>query len=158
MTMQADDQVSAVLKWLRENNLVCDPPTPPADALLDGLQHVSKGTFAAMFLRSYQHRITQTCLKLITKLDPPKKDLVRVYVHDNGTVDLLDFTMPSTCGKERRGLQQSEVPTWIMEAISMLRIAPEGDLVEDIGFKVSDQLYYLVDISQRKGESNERNE
>jgi len=72
-------------------------------------------------------------------------DVIRVCVREDGTIDLLDFSLPSRTGRERNGLPQEEVPRWIMETISMLRIAKENDLVPELGFKVSDTVYYVLD-------------
>lgn len=75
----------------------------------------------------------------------PITDIIRVCVREDGTIDLLDFSLPSRTGRERNGLPQEEVPRWIMETISMLRIAKENDLVPELGFKVSDTVYYVLD-------------
>jgi hypothetical protein len=32
-----------------------------------------------------------------------------------------------------------------MQAVSMLRIAKEGDLIKSVGFKVSDRLYFIAE-------------
>jgi hypothetical protein len=82
------------------------------------------------------------------------KDIIRVEVNDNGTVNLLDFTLPSKSGMKREGIPQEDVEPWIMQSISMLRITEENNLVPELGFKVSDQLYYILN---REGETfNER--
>jgi hypothetical protein len=75
----------------------------------------------------------------------PGNDVIRVLVNDDGTVNLLDFTLARRSARERKNLAQKDVPVWIMETISMLRIAKEGDLVPGLGFKVSDCLYYIVE-------------
>ena len=77
------------------------------------------------------------------------KDVIRVEVNDDGTVNLLDFTMPSKAGMKRLNVPQEDVDTWIMESLSMLRITSENDLVPELGFKISDQLYYILN---REGE------
>lgn len=77
------------------------------------------------------------------------QDALRVQVNDDGTINLLDFTMPSMKGRERRNIPQVDVPKWVMESISMLRITEEGSFVADLGFKVTDSLYY---ISNKEGE------
>ena len=79
----------------------------------------------------------------------PKKDVIRVEVNDDGTVNLLDFTLPSKAGMKRFNIPQEGVEKWIMESISMLRIAETNDLVPELGFKVSDTLYYILN---REGE------
>ena len=84
------------------------------------------------------------------------KDIIRVEVNDNGTVNLLDFTLPSKSGMKRDDIPQEDVEPWIMESISMLRITEANSLVPELGFKVSDQLYYILN---REGETfNERSE
>ena len=74
---------------------------------------------------------------------------LRVHVNEDGTIDLLDFTMPSMKGREQHNIPQVNVPKWIMESISMLRITEAGSFVADLGFKVTDSLYY---ISNKEGE------
>ena len=78
-----------------------------------------------------------------------KKDVIRVEVNDDGTVNLLDFTLPSKAGMKRFNIPQDGVEKWIMESISMLRITDENNLVPELGFKVSDTLYYILN---REGE------
>jgi hypothetical protein len=76
-------------------------------------------------------------------------DVIRVEVNDDGTVNLYDFTLPSKGGMKRLDMPQEDVEPWIMETISMLRIANQNDLVPELGFKVSDTLYYILN---REGE------
>ena len=68
------------------------------------------------------------------------KDIIRVEVNDDGTVNLLDFTLPSRGGMRRDNIPQEDVEPWIMESISMLRITEANSLVPELGFKVSDTL------------------
>lgn len=76
-------------------------------------------------------------------------DVIRVEVNDDGTVNLYDFTLPSKGGIKRLNMAQEDVEPWIMETISMLRITNENDLIPELGFKVSDTLYYILN---REGE------
>lgn len=76
-------------------------------------------------------------------------DVIRVEVNDDGTVNLYDFTLPSKGGMKRLDIPQEDVEKWIMETISMLRIANTNDLVPELGFKISDTLYYILN---REGE------
>lgn len=76
-------------------------------------------------------------------------DVIRVEVNDDGTVNLYDFTLPSKGGVKRLNMAQEDVEPWIMETISMLRITNENDLIPELGFKVSDTLYYILN---REGE------
>ena len=77
---------------------------------------------------------------------------LRVTVNPDGTIDLLDFRLVKDGDTIRTGLRQEDVPTWIIESISMLRIANERDLVPGLGFKISDHVYYIVD---KTGATNE---
>ena len=80
------------------------------------------------------------------------KDTLRVEFNEDGTVNLLDFSMPSMNGRERFNVPQEDVATWIIQTASMLRITNNGELVPNLGFKVSDNLYYMIN---REGESDE---
>jgi len=71
-------------------------------------------------------------------------DVTRVEINDDVTLNLFDFTLPSQRGRRLINVSQEHVEPWIMEAISMLRIAECSDLVPALGFKVSDQLYYVL--------------
>ena len=79
-------------------------------------------------------------------------ETLRVEFNEDGTVNLLDFSMPSMNGRERHNVPQEEVAPWIIQAASMLRMTEDGVLVPTLGFKVSDNLYYMVN---REGESDE---
>jgi predicted RNA-binding protein len=76
-------------------------------------------------------------------------DVIRAEVNDDGTVNLYDFTLPSKGGMKRLDMPQEDVEPWIMESISMLRIVETNDLVPELGFKISDTLYYILN---REGE------
>ena len=76
-------------------------------------------------------------------------DVMRVEVNENGTVNLYDFTLPSKGGVKRLNMSQEDVDPWIMQTISMLRITDENNLIPELGFKVSDTLYYILN---REGE------
>jgi hypothetical protein len=80
------------------------------------------------------------------------KDTLRVEFNEDGTVNLLDFDMPSMNGRERHNVPQDEVAPWIIQTASMLRMTEQGELVPTLGFKVSDNLYYMIN---REGESDE---
>jgi len=97
--------------------------------------------FATYSLRRWMRMIEEGLIKT--------KDVIRVEINDDGTVDLLDFTLPTKAGMKRINVPQEDVETWIMESVSMLRITESNDLIPTLGFKVSDQLYYILN---REGE------
>ena len=76
-------------------------------------------------------------------------DALRVRINEDGTVDLMDFNLPSDSGRERNNLSQDDVPTWIMQAVSMLRIT-DGEHVPELGFKLSDSVYYIANIHRKE--------
>lgn len=84
-----------------------------------------------------------------------RRGTLRITVNDDGTVNILDFAIPPDTQKFRKGVPQNEVPTWIMETISMLRITNDREVVPDLGFKISDTVYYILD---RTGEDDGRPE
>lgn len=82
----------------------------------------------------------------------PQNDVMRVAINEDGTVNIFDFGFVGVSKRKLENVPQKDVPPWIMETVSMLRIAEEGNLVPELGFKVNDCLYYVID---RTGESHE---
>jgi hypothetical protein len=91
-------------------------------------------------------------LEMITIGGLESNNVLRVEVNADNTINLLDFGMPSKNGRSRVNVPQDNVPRWIMEAISILRITDNNTLVPELGFKVSDLLYYVVN---QEGERND---
>jgi hypothetical protein len=78
--------------------------------------------------------------------DPTEPDLLRVQINPDGKFDIVDFTTAKRNGRLLyRNVPQEDVPTWVIEAISMLRITEPQSVVQSVGFKVNDKLYYIVD-------------
>jgi len=74
-----------------------------------------------------------------------KQDVLRISINDDESFDITDFTLPSESGKVRKNVPQEDMPQWILESISMLRIAEDNNLVKGIGFKIHDRLYFIQD-------------
>jgi len=90
-------------------------------------------------------------MEIMIKMIETKGDSYRVSINDDGTFDVVDFTMPSVNNHRlRKNIPQVDIDQWIMEKVSILRIAPEGNLITGIGFKVHDRLYYI-----EEGDHNE---
>jgi len=90
-------------------------------------------------------------LEVMINMIETKGDSYRVSINDDGTFDVVDFTMPSVNNnKIRKNIPQEDVERWIMEAVSILRIAPEGNLIKGVGFKVHDRLYYIEEGDQHE--------
>lgn len=79
----------------------------------------------------------------------PSNDVLRVAVNDDGTFNIYDFGFTGVSKRKLENIPQEDVPQCVMEAVSMLRIADEGDLVPELGFKVNDHLYYIIDKIRR---------
>jgi hypothetical protein len=107
----------------------------------DAIDKINRGFFAQSIIREWTWMMEEGLIKT--------KDIIRVEVNDDGTINLLDFTLPSKAGMKRLNIPQEGVEKWIMETISMLRITEENNLVPELGFKVSDTLYYILN---REGE------
>jgi len=80
------------------------------------------------------------------------QDVLRVSINDDETFDITDFALPSEGDKVRKNVPQEDMPQWILESISMLRIADASNLVDGLGFKINDRLYFLQD---KRGQANE---
>jgi CYTH domain-containing protein len=80
------------------------------------------------------------------------QDVLRVSINDDETFDITDFALPSEGDKVRKNIPQEDMPQWVLESISMLRIADVNHLVDGLGFKINDRLYFLQD---KRGQANE---
>jgi hypothetical protein len=90
-------------------------------------------------------------MEVMINMIETKGDSYRVSINDDGTFDVVDFTMPSVSNhKIRKNIPQKDVENWIMESVSILRIAPEGNLIKGVGFKVHDRLYYIEEGDQHE--------
>lgn len=85
----------------------------------------------------------------VDKAPNTNQDVLRVSINDDGTIDIVDFSLPSDGARIRTALPQDAVPQWVMEAVSMLRITQDGTHVRDLGIKMSDTLYYVQIRSER---------
>ena len=109
--------------------------------------------FEEIITKSYTEIVIQNNLKEIERLMRdnriPSNDVLRVAVNDDGTFNIYDFGFTGVSKRKLENIPQEDVPQCVMEAVSMLRIADEGDLVPELGFKVNDHLYYIIDKIRR---------
>lgn len=73
----------------------------------------------------------------------------RVRFHDGGMVSLYSFAMPQT---QQKNLHTAEclndaslLPIWIQERLAVLQICQQGDILEGVGQKVSDKVFYVIE-------------
>lgn len=69
----------------------------------------------------------------------------RVKVYPDGLVELNDFTMPSKTGKLVDKISQTDVPDWIQDALAVLQIVDDGAVVDGVGRKINEQIYYITE-------------
>jgi hypothetical protein len=69
----------------------------------------------------------------------------RVKVYPDGLVELNDFTMPSKTGKLIDKISQADVPDWIQDALAVLQIVDDGAVVDGVGRKINEQIYYITE-------------
>ena len=69
----------------------------------------------------------------------------RVKVYPDGLVELNDFTMPSKTGKLVDKISQTDVPDWIRDALAVLQIVDDGVVVDGVGRKINEQIYYITE-------------
>lgn len=99
--------------------------------------------------RWYEARSLYRMLVEIDNVSDTNQDVLRVSINDDGTIDIVDFTIPPDGARIQTALPQDAVPQWVMEAVSMLRITQDGTHVRDLGIKMSDTLYYVQIRSER---------
>ena len=71
---------------------------------------------------------------------------VRFY-DDDDTVALYSFAMPQTEKNlpPTHRLNRGSIPQWISERICVLQICEDGDIVDGVGQKVSDRVFYVIE-------------
>ena len=69
----------------------------------------------------------------------------RVKVYPDGLVELNDFTMPSKTGKLVDKISQTDIPDWIRDALAVLQIVDDGAIVDGVGRKINEQIYYVTE-------------
>jgi hypothetical protein len=80
-------------------------------------------------------------------LGHPLEQVWRVRFHDDDTVAMYSFAMPTTeknlPSKDR--LNIGAMPQWAKERIAVLQICESGTTIEGVGQKVSDKVFYVIE-------------
>jgi hypothetical protein len=71
----------------------------------------------------------------------------RVKFMDDGTVDMYSFAMPQqkNLPATSRLNDLSQLPDWVNERISVLQICENGAIIEGVGQKVSERVFYVIE-------------
>ena len=89
------------------------------------------------------------CLQMIVEqFKLPLQNVWRVHVLSNGMVELNDFTLPSGTGKMRDVFKQENLPQWIQDSLSVLMIVDQGAMVEGVGKKIGDSIFYILETPE----------
>jgi hypothetical protein len=77
----------------------------------------------------------------------PLEQVWRVRFHDDDTVAMYSFAMPTTeknlPTKDR--LNIGDMPQWTKERIAVLQICESGTTIEGVGQKVSERVFYVIE-------------
>jgi len=77
----------------------------------------------------------------------PLEQVWRVRFYDDGTVAMYSFAMPTTeknlPSKDR--LNRGDMPQWTKERIAVLQICESGTILDGVGQKVSERVYYVIE-------------
>lgn len=72
----------------------------------------------------------------------------RVRFYDDGSVGLHSFALPAHQKNLDAGDRLNNVsllPTWVKERLAVLQICQQGDILNGIGQKVSDRVFYVIE-------------
>jgi hypothetical protein len=72
----------------------------------------------------------------------------RVRFHDDGTVAVYSFAIPpheKILPSDNRLNDVSLLPQWIRERLAVLQICEQGTILEGVGQKVSERVYYVIE-------------
>ena len=75
----------------------------------------------------------------------PLDNIWRVELRENDRVKLTDFTMPSSSAIINKAIKLDNAPQFIRDGLAVLQIASDGSLVEGVGKRISDTVYYIVE-------------
>ena len=101
------------------------------------------------YLGRIEGSLESVAIKMIEEqFNLPLTNVWRVLVNNDGTVELNDFTLPSSSGKMRDVFKQENLPQWIQDSLSVLMIVDQGVTVEGVGKKITDSIFYLMETPE----------
>ena len=75
----------------------------------------------------------------------PLDNVWRVELRENDNVKLTDFTMPSSSAIINKTTTLNDAPQFIRDGLAVLQITPDGSLVDGVGKRISDSVYYILE-------------
>jgi hypothetical protein len=83
---------------------------------------------------------------IANELTHPIEQIWRVKLHDDGSIDMYSFAMPRQKNlPAAKCLNYLSLPEWIQKRLSVLQICENGAIVDGVGQKLSDRVYYVIE-------------
>lgn len=75
----------------------------------------------------------------------PIEQVWRVKIEEDGSVHSYSFAMPQEKNlPAAKCLNTAALPKWIRERIAVLQICNDGDIVDGVGQKLSERVFYVI--------------
>jgi len=75
----------------------------------------------------------------------PIEQIWRVKINEDDSVDMYSFALPQKNLPAAKCLNTAALPEWVRERIAVLQICQQGDIVDSVGQKLSDKVYYVIE-------------
>jgi len=77
----------------------------------------------------------------------PMEQVWRVKLNEDNTAELYSFALPLTEKNllAAKCLNTAALPQWVKDRVAVLQICEQGDIVEGVGQKVSERVYYVIE-------------
>jgi hypothetical protein len=86
-----------------------------------------------------------TAIMCMQQEELPLDNVWRLEIRKSGKVILNDFTMPSASVKIKKIIKLTDTPRFIQEGLAVLQITSDGTLVDGVGKRISDSIYYILE-------------
>ena len=111
-------------------------------------QEVDKVLFSGSADFKYRQALPVALQMVQEQFNMPLQNVWRVCVLPSGMVELDDFTLPSSKSKMRETFKQGDLPVWIQDSLSVLMIVDQGAMVEGVGKKIGDSIFYILETPE----------
>jgi hypothetical protein len=110
---------------------------------------ISTGDWNVMHILKHTHVAPKlTPMVSMNESEAALRDgVIRVSINTDGTLDILDFTLPSFSreARRKRNVPQEDAPQWVMNALAVLQVAEPHVVVDDVGYRLPSNVFYLLD-------------
>jgi len=72
-------------------------------------------------------------------------DMWRVEILPDGKLRLNDMTLPFLKSRDTMEVFKQDAPSWVIEAIDVLAICDIGDIIPNVGKRISESIYYVTE-------------